>query len=120
MAREKKSQEPLIDDTYVNVIASIAGSSASQVDGVASVSYEAGLNGKNFNFGKNKRSNAIIVRIGKGEMVTIEISVNVYYGRIIPQVVCRLQEKIKEEVEKSTRYKVKNINVNVVGVVAAN
>ena len=113
-------QPPRMDDTYVNVIASIAGSSASQVEGIASVSYEAGLNGKNFSFGKNKSTNAIIDRIGKDGLVTIEISVNVYYGKSIPQVVCRLQEKIKEAVEASTCYRVKNINVNVVGVVAVN
>lgn len=101
--------------TYVNVIASIAGSAASQVKGIASVSYEAGLKGAV----KNKRGNAILVKI-KDNTVTIDISVNVYYGNIIPQVVCKLQEKIKEEVEKSTYYKVKNINVTIVGVVASN
>lgn len=102
--------------TYVSVIASIAGSAASQVKGVASVSYEAGLKGAS---GKGRKNNAILVKI-KNDTVTVDISVNVYYGNVIPQVVCKLQEKIKEEVEKSTYYKVKNVNVTIVGVVAAN
>ena len=44
-------------ETYVNIITSVAGSAASQVDGIASVSYEAGLS-KNLKLGKNKKSHA--------------------------------------------------------------
>ncbi len=104
--------------TYFGVLSSIAGSSASQVEGVASVSFEAGLKSMFYDYGKNKRNNAIDVKINKENMVTIDISINVYYGHKIPYVICKLQEKIKEDIENSTYFKVKAINVTVVGVVA--
>ena len=110
------SQQDL--DTYFGVLSSIAGSSASLVDGVASVSYEAGLNNKFFDYGKNKRNNAIDVKFHKDNLLTIDVSINVYYGYRIPVVICNLQEKIKEDIEKSTYFKVKAINVTVVGVVS--
>ncbi|MDE6372615.1 MAG: Asp23/Gls24 family envelope stress response protein, partial [Clostridia bacterium] len=43
---------------------------------------------------------------------------NIYYGDVIPVVVCKLQEKIIQEIEKSTFYKVSSVNVNVVGIIA--
>ena len=105
-------------ETYVNIITSVAGSAASQVEGIASVSYEAGL-AKNKKLGKN-RNNAITVELYDDMTAIIDVSVNVYYGHVIPRVIAGLQEKIKTEVEKATSYKVKAINVTVAGVVYSN
>ena len=76
MAREMGFDSGKSNETYINVISSITGSAASQV--------------------------------------------NIYYGYVIPVVVCKLQEKIKQEIEKSTFYKVSSVNVNVVGIVSGN
>ena len=105
-------------ETYINIITSIAGSSASEVDGVASVSYEVGLSNNIFDFGKSKKNQAIEVRINNENLVIIDMSINVYYGYKIPYIICELQEKIKKNVEEQTYFKIKNINVTVVGVVA--
>ncbi len=105
-------------ETYVNIITSVAGSAASQVDGIASVSYEAGLT-RTKKRGKN-RNNAITVELYDDMTAIIDISVNVYYGHVIPRVMAGLQEKIKTEVERATSYKVKAINVTVAGVVYSN
>ncbi len=105
-------------ETYVSIITSVAGSAASQVEGIASVSYEAGL-AKNKKLGKN-RNNAITVELYDDMTAIIDVSVNVYYGHVIPRVIAGLQEKIKTEVEKATSYKVKAINVTVAGVVYSN
>ena len=105
-------------ETYINIITSIAGSSASQIEGVASVSFEVGLSNNLFDFGKNKKNQAIEVRINNDNMVIIDMSINVYYGYKIPYLICELQEKIKHNVEEQTYFKIKNINVTVVGVVA--
>ncbi|MDE7328677.1 MAG: Asp23/Gls24 family envelope stress response protein [Clostridia bacterium] len=102
--------------TYVNVISSITGSAASQVDGVVSVTYGSNKSDKR----KKSKNKAIDVVIYDNKLVKIEISVNIYYGYVIPVVVCKLQEKIKQEIEKSTFYKVSSVNVNVVGIVAGN
>lgn len=106
-------------ETYVSIITSVAGSAASQVDGIASVSYEAGL-GKNIKLGKNKKNNAISVELYDDMTAIIDVSVNVYYGYVIPRVIAGLQEKIKTEVERATSYKVKAVNVTVAGVVYSN
>lgn len=102
-------------ETYMNIITSITGSAASQVDGVVSVSYGTQKKGL---FGKKNKNKAIDVVLYDNKFVKIEISVNVYYGYVIPVVVCKLQEKIKQEIEKSTFYKVSSVNVNVVGIVS--
>ncbi|MCI7401372.1 MAG: Asp23/Gls24 family envelope stress response protein [Christensenella sp.] len=98
-------------DTYSSIITSIAVSAASQVDGIASVTYEPGLITNN----SSRRKRSAVEVIIFDNLVTINISVNVYYGKVIPVVVCNLQEKIKKEVEASTSLTVKTVNVNVVG-----
>ncbi len=113
MAREARPNE-----TYINIISSITGSAASQVEGVVSVNY--GSDSKKESAGRRKRNKAIDVILYDNRFVKIEISVNVYYGYVIPVVVCKLQEKIKQEIENSTFYKVSSVNVNVVGIIASN
>ena len=105
------------NETYINVISSITGSAASQVDVVVSVTYG---NTKKQKVGRKSsaKNKAIDVVIYDNRLVKIELSVNIYYGYVIPLVVCKLQEKIKQEIEKSTFYKVSSVNVNVVGIVA--
>ena len=103
-------------DTYKGVISSIACGVASQVEGVASVSYEVGYNGPAFTPSRKKRTSAISVTL-TDDTATIDIAVNVFYGYVIPQVVCDMQEKIKHAVENSTYYKVKEGSVCVAGVV---
>ena len=99
------------EQTYNNVIESIVVAAASQVDGIASVTYEPGLV---IPSGKKKKMSAVECVI-RDNVVSVNISVNVYYGKVIPIVVSKLQEKIKKEIEASTSFKVKKINVTVVG-----
>ena len=117
MAREMGFDSGKSNETYINVISSITGSAASQVDGVVSVTYGRGKSDSKNRKNKNK---AIDVVIYDNRLAKIEISVNIYYGYVIPVVVCKLQEKIKQEIEKSTFYKVSSVNVNVVGIVSGN
>ncbi|MEG1806396.1 MAG: Asp23/Gls24 family envelope stress response protein, partial [Clostridia bacterium] len=81
-------------ETYENVISSIAGNCAAHIDGIASVSFEAELKTSPIGIAKQKRNKAIVVKIAK-EFVTINISINFYYGENIPKTICALQEKIK-------------------------
>lgn len=105
------------NNTYLSVISSTASSSAMQVEGVASVTYDAGMGSKSFSIAKEKKNNAVLVNISNN-LVTIDIYINVYYGFKIPEVVCKVQEKIKSDVESATTYVVKYINVTVVGVLS--
>lgn len=104
--------ENIIDSKkYESIASSIVVSAASQVDGIASITYEPGLITSN---SKKKKGSAVDVNI-VDNLVTINISVNVYYGKVIPVVVCNLQEKVKKEFEAATSLKVKKVNVTVVG-----
>ena len=120
MAKTNKKDENLSNqDTYTGVISSIVSGVASQVEGIASVSYAVGVNGPSFTPSRKSRTNAIVVSLNNDSAI-IDIAVNVYYGYVIPQVICVLQEKIKQAVEEATFYKIKSINVFVVGVVSNN
>ena len=97
---------------YESIASSIVVGAASQVDGIASVTYEPGLMVPTST--KKKKGSAVEVII-VDDLATINVSVNVYYGKVIPVVVANLQEKIKKEFEAATSLKVKKVNVTVVG-----
>lgn len=101
-------------DTYINIITSIVSMASSQVDGVASVSSEAG---SLMNRIRAKNQRAIDIDITPSNQVVISLSINVYSGYSVPKLSCALQDFIKQEVEKATFYKVKSVNITVIGVV---
>lgn len=107
-----------LSSTYVSVITSIVGSCSTKIKGIASVSNDV-TKPIGFNYENSKRNNAVEVNLHNG-FIIIDIYINVYFGYVIPKIVCQLQEEIKNEVEKTTAYKVKTINVNIVGVLAKN
>ena len=103
-------------DKYVSIISSISGVAASSVEGVASISTDPGAMLDSF-IGKRARS----IRVDTvGNNAVIDITINARYGYKIPELVARIQEKVKSEVEKATFYKVKSVNINIAGVVFNN
>ncbi|HAE88604.1 MAG TPA: hypothetical protein DCG79_01885 [Clostridiales bacterium] len=104
----------MIDDNrYEDIIASIAAVAAFKVNGVASLSGVAGMEGK----AQKKQPKSVIVTMLPGDRVVIDVYVNAFSGVTVPDLAYDLQERIAAEVEKSTKYKVKAVNVNVAGVV---
>ena len=116
MARKNKDNPSAMEDNYVNIIRSIVATAAGQTEGVASITDEAGSVLNNVSSVKTRGNKSIKVDI-INDAVTIELSINAYDSTSIPELVCKLQENIKEEVEKVTNYRVKSINVSIVGVV---
>lgn len=102
-------------ETYSNIITSVVSVAASRVAGIASISNESGSIMSKLHF-KNK-SKSIEVEITSAGQVIITLSCNVYFGFRVPDVAAELQDTIKAEIEKATNYKIKSININVVGVV---
>jgi len=104
-----------IESKYEDIITSIVGVSAYQVEGIASLSSESDnkLTGKLF----SSVGKGIQVDMMQGNTVVIDVMVNVYYGYKINDLAFELQQKIITEVEKATNYKVEAVNVNVIGVV---
>lgn len=111
-----KNKSTSMTDNYINIISSVVETAAGQTEGVASITNESGSVLNNVGRGIKKSNRSIKVDI-INDNVTIELSINAYSTYTVPELVCRLQENIKKEVEKATCYRVKAINVYVVGVV---
>ncbi|NLO89975.1 MAG: Asp23/Gls24 family envelope stress response protein [Clostridia bacterium] len=94
------------------VIAAITLNAAQEIEEIA---FPAGItHGIAERFGKKQWARGIKVE-QNNEGVTIEIKVVIKYGVHIPEVCSRIQEKVKEQVEKLTGLKVIAVDINVTG-----
>lgn len=103
---EIKSQ---VVERYQRLIASVANEAIDKVEGVTK---EEGVVKYRFGLSSLKNTNCHVF-IGNDRRVIIDIYVNVDLGYSIPEVVCALQETIKNDVEAATHFTVKAINVTV-------
>lgn len=97
-----------------NVIASISALAAADIEGVKRVGgdFKSGI----LEFISRKSLPAIKVTIDKNDEVWIDIPLVVKYGFNIPDVANRVQESIRNALEKMTNLSVKDININVQGI----
>lgn len=108
---EVSSEDTLITD---EVIAIIAGIAASEVEGVFGMSsgFAGGiveaLGGKNPAKGVKVET--------KGDETIIDLYVIVKYGYRIPELAWKIQEKVKDTVESLTSITVQVVNIHVQGV----
>lgn len=99
---------------HKNVIASIASLASMEIEGVKRV-------GGNFKsgilelIGKNLLP-VIKVEINKNEEVKIEIPLIIKYGFNIPDIANKVQENVRNSLEKMTNLSIKDININVQGI----
>ena len=91
---------------FSDVIKSLAFDAAMGVEGVIV------LRGKD-SFRKSVREGGASVEFLPNERVNINLTVNVHFGFTVPALVAAVQEKVKAEVEGSTKYHVHSINVHV-------
>lgn len=111
MHREEAQTELGSIRIHKNVIASIASLAACDIEGVKRV-------GGNFKSGilemiGKKPLLAIRVDIDKNEEVKVEIPLIIKYGFNIPEIAARVQENVREALEKMTTLMIKDININV-------
>lgn len=102
MAKKVKNNESM----YIEVISSLASNAASNVKGVTVL----GSAKSSYKDGKFR------VYINKDE-VTIDVYIDIMHGYSVPEVAYAVQEAIKKEVEGTTNYKVKTVNVQVSNVI---
>lgn len=96
------------------VIATIAGIAASEVENVTSMS--GGLaDGIASILGRKNLSKGVKVEVGSSEAI-IDVSVVVEYGCKIHKVAKEIQDKVRNAVEEMTGLHVVEVNVNVLGV----
>lgn len=100
--------------TYANeVIATIAGVSANEVDGIAGMSVGSGINEI---LGRNRSvTRGVKVEIANQE-VTVDLSIVVEYGYPIQKVASDVQENVRRALESLTGLHVNKVDVHVLGV----
>ncbi len=101
------------DDKSINisedVIASIAGLAAQEVNGVAS------MNASGLGEVLGRKPKGVKVQVGEKDTV-IDISLTIEYGARIPDIAWEVQNKVKTQVESMTGLNVVSVNVHVQGV----
>jgi len=96
---------------HKNVIASIASIAAVEIEGVKHI-------GGNFKSGilklmGKKALLAIKVDIDKNEEIRLEIPLVIKYGFNIPDIANKVQENVRNALEKMTNLSIKYININI-------
>lgn len=97
-----------------DVVASIAGIAALEVDGVAKLTGNI-TNDLVAKLGKKNLSNGVKVEIADG-VVSVDLSLEIKYGSSIRTVSEKVQERVKQSVENMTGLTVKVVNVVVSGI----
>ena len=96
------------------VVSIIAGLTATEVEGVASMS--GGIAGGIAEaLGRKNLSKGVKVEVG-GQEVTVELLLVVEYGSRIPDVAWKVQDNVRKAIETMTGLTVVNVNVHVQGV----
>jgi len=96
------------------VIASISNVAACEVEGVKRTG--TSLKSVLMELAGKKNSSAIKVEFDKNEEVKVEIPLIIKYGFSIPTVAARVQENVRNALEKMTNLTIKDINISVKGI----
>jgi len=99
---------------HKNAIASISTLASTEVEGVKRVG--SNLRSKFMGFFGKKSFSAIKVEILRNEEVKVDIPLIVKYGYNIPEVANKVQDNVRQALEKMTNLSIKDINVNVRGI----
>ena len=113
-SREYYSRSEQYGDVYISqeALEMIAGAAAVEVEGVTGL---AGGSVSDQLLGRKKLSKGINV-LWESDNITIDISIQIKYGSIIPEVARKVQEAIIANVEATSGMKVTAVNVRVGGV----
>ena len=113
-SREYYTRSEQYGDVHISeeVLEMIAGAAALEVEGVTGL---AGGTVSEQILGRRKLSKGITI-LWESDQITINISIQIRYGSIIPEVARKVQEVIISNVEATSGLKVAEVNVRVGGV----
>ena len=96
---------------HKNVIASIASLAATEIEGVKRIGgdFKSGL----LELIGKKTTLAIKVEIDRNDEVKVEVPLVIKYGSNVPDVANKVQENIRNALEKMTNLAIKDININI-------
>lgn len=114
MQREESRTDLGVVRIHDNVIASIASIAATEIPGVKGI-------GKNFRSGileliDKKSPAAIRIEKDKNADITVNIPLIIKYGFNIPEVCAKVQENVRNNLEKMTNLSIKDINIIAQGI----
>ena len=95
---------------FSDVISSLVFNATSDVEGLEIINTSPESK-------KATKKKSVIVNFLPNDKVSIDVSVAIKYGYVVPDVVSLAQEKIIQAVEAATKYKVQSVNVSVVSVI---
>jgi uncharacterized alkaline shock family protein YloU len=95
---------------YKSAIASVAAIAASEVDGVKGVSRGAWIRFLELTGAKITK---IRIDIDHNSNVSIDLPLVMKYGYHVPDVANKVQENVRQAVEKATNLSVKDINISI-------
>ena len=98
----------------LDVIATIAGHTVGEVEGVASLAVCPNRIGKLFTRGPSPLSSVNIAL--NDDVATLDVYVNLKYGAKIPQLAESIQKNVKEAVQSMTSITVAEVNVHIAGI----
>ena len=101
-------------DVHKNVMSAIAGHETASVDGVAGMS-EGVADGIAKKLSRDKAGRGVKVSFDDSGRVTVDISIIVRYGTVIPQMCRNVQEAVLDALRKMTESAVVAVNVHVQG-----
>lgn len=100
---------------HKNVISSVAAIAAHEVDGVRAVG--RGMRSELLDIlGRKENGANIKVEFDKNGDVSLDIPLVVRYGFNIPEVSAKVQENVRNALDRMTNLSVRDINVNVQGI----
>lgn len=119
MAKDVFGTEDSIGEVQIasEVVTAIAGISASEVEGIQSMS-GGGFNDIAGKFGVKNHSKGVKVEID-GDKVELDVAVNVRFGYSIPKVSEKIQDKVSQAINSMTGLEVTKVNVRVAGIAPA-
>lgn len=107
MAKESKTDNMSV---FSDVIMTLASDAASEIEGVQVM--RSGDQSK-----KPIRGGGVSVYFLPNDKVTVDLFVNINYGYRVPAAVAEVQQKVKSEIERATRFRVHSVNVQVMSVI---
>lgn len=96
------------------VVAIVAGLAATEVEGVASMAGHI-TNELVSKLGMKNLSRGVRVTVLEG-VVTVDLNLNIEYGRNVLEVSKKVQEKVKASIENMTGLEVADVNIRIVSV----
>lgn len=96
------------------VVAIIAGLAATEVEGVSSMAGNI-TNELVSRLGMKNLSKGIKVDV-QGNVVRVDVALNISFGYAIPEVSAKVQERVKSAIENMTGLEVSVINIRIAGV----